>query len=90
MPDPVLPASSPRHPTAEPDWAKPSIGILSLALFALGLGVTWFYDDKTAFNLLIGAVISNATTVVSYYFGSSSGSAQKMALLAAAAPPQGR
>jgi len=37
--------------------------------------------NDTAFNLMIGAVISNVTTVVGYYFGSSSGSAQKTALM---------
>lgn len=65
----------------EPTWAKPSIGIYSLALFLAGLGIAWWTKNDTAFNLLIGAVISNATTVIQYYFGSSSGSTQKTALL---------
>jgi len=72
--------------TPEPFWAKPSIGIFSLVLFALALGVVWWANKEAAFNLLIGAVISNATTVIGYYFGSSSGSAQKTAMIASTRP----
>jgi hypothetical protein len=68
-------------PPREPLWAKPSIGIFSFVLFAAALFVTWKYDKEQAFNLLIGAVIANATTVIGYYFGSSSGSAHKTELL---------
>lgn len=82
-PAPGPPSTPPSAtPTVEPYWAKPSIGIFSLTLFMVALGVSWFAKTDTAFNLMIGAVISNATTVVGYYFGSSSGSAQKTALLA--------
>jgi hypothetical protein len=45
------------------------------------------YNKEQAFNLMIGAVISNATTIVGYYFGSSSGSAQKTALIASRQSP---
>ena len=86
---PVMPpASTPAGPTptSEPFWAKPSIGIFSLVLFALALGVVWWAKQEAAFNLLIGAVISNTTTVIGYYFGSSSGSAQKTAMIAGTRP----
>jgi len=73
---------------ARTTWAKPSIGVFSFVLFAAALFVTWKYDKEQAFNLLIGAVIANATTVIGYYFGSSSGSAQKTALLATLPPPR--
>jgi len=57
-----------------------------LVLFARALGVVWWANKEAAFNLLIGAVISNATTVIGYYFGSSSGSAQKTAMIASIRP----
>src|SRR5262245_13978362 len=81
-PPPPVPQPTP----PEPFWAKPSIGIFSFVLFAAALFGTWKYDKEQAFNLLIGAVIANATTVIGYYFGSSSGSAQKPALLATPPP----
>jgi hypothetical protein len=80
-PLPVSPAAA-----QEPAWAKPSIGIYSLSLFVLGLGVAWWSKNDTALNLMIGAIISNATTVIGYYFGSSSGSSHKTALLATKGP----
>jgi hypothetical protein len=85
-PIPAPTAAEPWKP--EPFWAKPSIGILSFALLAAALFVTWKYDKDQPFNLLIGAVIANATTVINYYFGSSSGSAQKTALLTTPPPPR--
>jgi hypothetical protein len=84
---PPTPAPTSATAPPEPYWAKPSIGIFSLIIFAGALGVVWWAGKDQAFNLLIGAVIANATTVIGYYFGSSSGSAQKTALLAAAPPP---
>src|SRR5690242_2627386 len=88
------PTPTPGHTTTaaqappEPFWAKPSIGIFTLVLFAAALFVTWEYNKEQAFNLVIGAVIANTTTVIGYYFGSSSGSAQKTALLSASPPPR--
>jgi len=65
------------------NWAKPIIAIWTLTVFAFALVVVWLATGRdAAFNLMIGAVIANATTVIGYYFGSSSGSAQKTALLA--------
>ena len=69
--------------TAEPAWAKPGLGVYSLTLFAVALGVAWYAKSDNALLLMIGAVITNATTVVNYYFGSSSGSAAKTALMGA-------
>lgn len=82
--------TTPTQPTAtsEPRWAKPSIGVYSLTLFVLALGVAWWLKNDTALNLMIGAVISNASTVVNYYFGSSSGSARKTEQMGAAQQPQ--
>jgi hypothetical protein len=83
----TTPTPSPTPPPPrEPLWAKPSIGIFSFVLFAAALFVTWKYDKEQAFNLLIGAVIANATTVIGYYFGSSSGSAHKTELLTTPPP----
>ncbi len=78
---PTTPTTTTPPPPSEPIWAKPSIGIFSLFLFFAALFVTWVYNKEAPFNLLIGAVIANATTVVGYYFGSSSGSAHKTELL---------
>lgn len=78
---------APPPPPSEPIWAKPSIGIYSLTLFAAGLLVAWVAKNETAFNLMIGAVISNATTVFGYYFGSSSGSTKKTDLMASNPAP---
>ena len=78
---------TPAPANGEPAWAKPGIGVYSLTLFVIGLGVAWWANDRTALDLMIGAVISNATTVVGYYFGSSAGSAAKTALMGATPPP---
>lgn len=81
-PTPGVPAATPA-PAAEPIWAKPSIGVYSLTLFALCLGISWWLKNDTAFNLMIGAVIANANTVMQFYFGSSSGSQKKDETIAA-------
>jgi hypothetical protein len=86
MSDPTPTPTAPEPPKPEPFWAKPSIGIFTYVLLGAALFITWKYDKDQPFNLLIGAVIANATTVVSYYFGSSSGSAQKTALLTTPRP----
>ena len=70
-------APPPVAPSAEPYWAKPSIGIYTLVLFLAALAVSWWLKDNTAFDLMIGATIANANTVIGYYFGSSSGSEKK-------------
>ena len=73
--------TTPPPTPSEPMWAKPSIGIYALTLFAACLIVAYYSKNETAQNLLIGAVISMATTVSGYYYGSSSGSERKTALL---------
>lgn len=59
----TLPPATP----SEPPWAKPSIGIYTLALLLACLGVSWWTKSDTAFNLIVGAVIANASTVINYY-----------------------
>ena len=80
----TTPTTTPPAPTpSEPIWAKPSIGVYALLLFLAALGVSWWAKNDTAFNLLTGAVISNASAVINYYFGSSSGSQKKDEVIAA-------
>ena len=68
-------------------WAKPAIGVYTLSLFLVGLLVAYLIKNDTAFNLMVGAIISNVTTVCQYYFGSSSGSDKKTDMLAGTPPP---
>ena len=67
----------------EPTWAKPGIGVYTLTLFVLALGVAVYAKNENGIALMIGAIISNTGTVINYYFGSSSGSAAKTAQMAA-------
>jgi hypothetical protein len=78
---------APATPSSEPVWAKPSIGIYALTLFVLALGVAVYAKNENGIALMIGAIISNATTVIGYYFGSSSGSTKKTDLMAANPAP---
>ena len=70
----------------EPSWAKPAVAVLALVLFGAMIGVCVVTGYRDGMNLLIGSVITMATTAVSYYLGSSSGSDRKTNLLAAAPP----
>ena len=73
------PAPVPASASEEPRWAKPTIGIYSLSLFVIALGIAYMAKSDTALTLLLGMIGANATTVIGYYFGSSAGSAQKTA-----------
>jgi hypothetical protein len=87
LPAPVVPPVPPDTAAHEPFWAKPSIGIYTLTLFVGCLVAAWATGNQSAFLLIIGAVISNATQVVAYYFGSSAGSQRKTDIIAASVPP---
>lgn len=75
-----------RAASVEPSWAKPAIGILNLCLFIAALAVVILLKNTEALSLLIGAVITNASTVINYYFGSSAGSDRKTDLITQTPP----
>lgn len=66
----------------EPFWAKPSLGAITLLLFVIALALAVVLKNQSALELLIGAVIANASTVINYYFGSSASSDHKTSLIA--------
>ena len=72
---------------SEPAWAKPAIAIGSLLLFLAMVIVSIVTKNEQALSMLVGSVITMATTAVSYYLGSSAGSDHKTNLLAGAPPP---
>lgn len=72
----------------EPSWAKPAVAILSLTLFGAMIAVCIITGNRDGLNLLVGAVITMATTASGYYLGSSSGSDRKTALLSNPTPKQ--
>lgn len=74
-------------PSSEPTWAKPSIGVYTLSLFAGCLALAVVTKNELMGSLIVGAVIAKFSTVVDYYFGSSSGSTKKTDLMAANPPP---
>lgn len=64
-----------------------SVSVLSLVVFMAALGVAYWTKNETAMNLMVGAVISNATTVVNFWLGSSQSSSGKDAALAQITTP---
>ena len=67
--------------TSRTDWMMYATGIIGLLGFLFMVYVTVYVEisetNKALFNILIGVVLSNATTIFNYYFGSSSGSKAK-------------
>ena len=63
--------------------SKLAVSIVSELTFLVCLGIAYWAKNDTAFNLLVGAAITNSTTVVNYWLGSSSGSSAKDATIAA-------
>lgn len=72
-------------PGSEPTWAKPAVAIFCMVLLGGALGYAVLAKDHDAMMLILGAIISMATSASSYYLGSSSGSARKTELAAGAA-----
>lgn len=64
-----------------------SVSVMSLVVFMVALGISYWTKNDTAMNLMVGAVITNATTVVNYWLGSSQGSSSKDAALAQITTP---
>ena len=85
-PAPVVPP-----PPVEPLWAKPSISVVGLAIFAIGYGIAFVMKDATVQTMYAGAAIAMGQQVIGYWLGSSAGSTKKDATIAsqaaAAAPP---
>lgn len=79
------PASIPQDKTAT--ISKLAVSILTQLLFLSAFGVAYLLKNDTAINLLVGAVIANATTTVNFWLGSSSGSSSKDATIAQMAQP---
>ena len=71
---------------SEPSWAKPAVAIASMVLFGAMIVVCIWTGNRDGLNLLVGSVITMATTAVSYYLGSSAGSARKTTMLASKSP----
>lgn len=70
-------------------WGAIATSVLTLLTFAGTLVIVFFFKDSGMLNLMVGAVIANATTAVNFWLGSSSGSQKKDDALARAALPPG-
>lgn len=78
--------SAPTHDKAT-IVSKLAVSIVAEITFIVCMAIAWWTKNETAFNLLVGAAISNSTTVVNYWLGSSSGSSAKDATIAAKGTP---
>jgi hypothetical protein len=76
MTDPP-PSAAPTPPTG-----VMIVSIVSLGLLAASLAISAWLRNDNAMLLIIGAIVSNATTVVSWWVGSSKGSVDKSARIA--------
>jgi hypothetical protein len=88
IPTPVItpPAMPPDPPTPTVDpWAKPSISVIGLLIFAVGYTIAYLTRDTTVMTMFAGAAIAMGQQVIGYWLGSSSGSTNKDATIAAAA-----
>ena len=77
----------PPTPTApaEPIWAKPSVSVIGLSIFAIGYLIAFLMRDATVQTMFAGAAIAMGQQVIGYWLGSSAGSTKKDATIAAAA-----
>ena len=75
----LIPADTPepRASTPEPNWAKPSVSVVGLVIFALGYGISFVMKDSTVQTMYAGAAIAMGQQVIGYWLGSSAGSAKK-------------
>lgn len=78
----------PVPPPSEPTWAKPSVSVIGLAIFAIGYGIAWITHDATVQTMYAGAAIAMGQQVIGFWLGSSAGSAKKDAMIAAAVGPK--
>jgi hypothetical protein len=75
--EPVPPA------TAEPVWAKPSISVIGLLIFAIGYAIAFVVKDSTVQTMYAGAAIAIGQQIIGYWIGSSAGSTKKDQTIAA-------
>lgn len=68
----------------EPIWAKPSVSVITLLIFAAGYAIAWLAHDSTVMTLYAGASIAMGQQVIGYWLGSSAGSTKKDATIAQA------
>jgi hypothetical protein len=67
-------------------WGAIVISVLAMLTFIVSLAFAWKSGDAGLLNLMVGAVISNASTAVAFWLGSSSGSQKKDERQSGAAP----
>lgn len=84
---PPVPPPDPPAPTVDP-WAKPSISVIGLLIFAVGYSIAYLTHDDTMMKMFGGAAIAMGQQVIGYWLGSSAGSTNKDATIAAAATAQ--
>lgn len=58
----------------------------TIVLLAIALLISYIHNDDANRSMIIGAIISNATTIVSFYFGSSDSSRKKDEIIAQSGP----
>ena len=88
IPTPVItptPTPDPTPPPTVDPWAKPSISVIGLLIFAAGYTIAYLTRDTIVMTMFAGAAIAMGQQVIGYWLGSSSGSTTKDATIAAAA-----
>lgn len=84
IPTPADPTPPPVVDNTDP-WAKPSISVIGLLIFAVGYMIAYLTKDGTVMTMFAGAAIAMGQQVIGYWLGSSAGSTKKDATIAAAA-----
>lgn len=79
-------------PTAAPTdkvgtYSKLAVSIFAEAIFVAAIVIAYLAKDSTSLTLLMGAVVSMATTVTNFWLGSSQGSSNKDAIIASVSTP---